>query len=357
LIRVVQKLKFLNNSNLGANPVNSNKILRLYGTPVVRYTGYKKFFTGRSFMETIILGRSDLRATVAGLGCGGFSRIGFGKFGLDHAAGIVRAAYDSGLNFFDTATAYGTQAAVGKGLEGIKRDSYILSTKFPYRDRSPADLSAALEESLRELKTSYIDIYHLHGVAPADYQWVRDTFVPSMEKAKREGKIRYLGITEVFGADTAHEMFKLSLRDDIFDVIMTGYNILNPSAAKRVLPAAMEKNLGVLCMFAVRQALHDPAQLKKDLAKILEKGQADPDLVKDEKVLDFLVESGAAGGIVEAAYRFCRHTPGIGVVLTGTGNADHLRENIASIQKGPLPPEILEKLETLFGGVDCISGQ
>jgi aryl-alcohol dehydrogenase-like predicted oxidoreductase len=308
-------------------------------------------------METVVLGRSGLEATIAGLGCGGFSRIGLEKFGLDHAAGIVRAAYDSGLNFFDTATVYGTQAAVGRGLAGIKRDRYILSTKFPYKNRTPADLSAALEESLKELKTDYIDIYHLHGVTPEDYPEVRDTFVPVMEKAQREGKIRWLGITEIFGLDTGHAMFQLSLPDDIFDVIMTGYNILNPSAAKRVLPAAKEKNLGVLCMFAVRQALHDPAQLKKDLAKILEMGQADPGLVRDEGVLNFLVESGAAGSIVEAAYRFCRHSPGIGVVLTGTGNAGHLRENIASIQKGPLPPEILEKLETLFGGVDCVSGQ
>jgi L-galactose dehydrogenase len=308
-------------------------------------------------MDTVVLGRTGLRASAAGLGCGGFSRIGIEKFGLDHAAGIVRAAYDRGLNFFDTAAAYGTQAAVGKGLEGIKRENYILSTKFPYKNRNPAELTGALEESLRELRTDYIDIYHLHGVAPADYPEVRDSLVPLMEKAKGEGKIRYLGITEVFGFDTGHDMFRLSLPDNIFDVIMTGYNILNPSAARRVLPAAVEKNVGVLCMFAVRQALHDPEQLKKDIGKILEKGQADPELVKDEGVLDFLVESGAAGSIVEAAYRFCRHTPGIGVVLTGTGNVDHLMDNTASILKGPLPGDILEKLESLFGGVDCISGQ
>jgi L-galactose dehydrogenase len=308
-------------------------------------------------IETAILGRTGLRATIAGLGCGGFSRIGIEKYGLDHAAGIVRAAYDRGLNFFDTATVYGTQTAVGRGLRGLKRDSYIISTKFPYKNRSPAELPAALEESLRELNTDYIDIYHLHGVSARDYPDVRDSFVPLMEKAKREGKIRFLGITEIFGLDTGHAMFGLSLPDNIFDVIMTGYNMLNPSAAKRVLPAAAEKNLGVLCMFAVRQALHDPAQLKKDIRKILENGQADPALVKEEGALDFLVESGAAGSIIEAAYRFCRHAPGIGVVLSGTGNEDHLRDNIDSILKGPLPGEILEKLETLFGGVDCVSGQ
>jgi aryl-alcohol dehydrogenase-like predicted oxidoreductase len=308
-------------------------------------------------METITLGRTGLKVTAAGLGCGGFSRIGIEKFGLDHAAGIVRTAYESGVNFFDTATAYGTQGAVGKGLAGIPRDRYIISTKLPYKNKGPAELLATLEESLRELRTGYIDIYHIHGVSAADYPMVRDNLVPVLEDAKKAGKIRFLGITEAFGSDTTHAMFKICLPDNIFDVIMVGYNLLNPSAAKRVLPITIEKNVGVLCMFAVRQALHDPAQLKKDIGKILEKGQADPALLKNENVLDFLVQNGAAASTMEAAYRFCRHTPGIGVVLTGTGDAGHLKVNLASIQKGPLPADTLKKLETLFGGVDCVSGQ
>jgi L-galactose dehydrogenase len=279
------------------------------------------------------------------------------RYGQEHAAGIVRAAYERGVNFFDTATVYGTQAAVGRGLEGYRRDSYVLSTKVPYKNKGPAELRAALEESLRELRTDYIDIYHLHGVSAEDYPAVRETLVPVMEEARRAGKIRFLGITEVFASDTAHRMFACSLPDNIFDVIMVGYNMLNPSAAKTVLPAAIRDRVGVLCMFAVRRALHDPEQLKKDVARILEAGQADPALLRDGEALDFLVESNAAGSIVEAAYRFCRHTPGIHVALTGTGNHDHLSDNLAAIQKGPLSPEVLRRLETLFGGVDCVSGQ
>jgi L-galactose dehydrogenase len=319
-------------------------------------------------METKVLGRTGLKATIAGLGCGGHSRIGLEKFGIDHAAGLVRAAFDAGINFFDTATAYGTQIAVGRGLEGIVRTQYILSTKFPYKNeagiKSAAELLKTLDESLQELKTDYVDIYHIHGVSAADYPLVRETLVPAMEQAKKAGKLRFLGITEVFGSDTAHDMFKLCLPDDIFDVIMVGYNLLNPSAAKRVLPITIEKNVGVLCMFAVRSALSNPAQLKIDVGRILAHGQADPALVKDETVLDFLVQNGnaaintpCAASIMEAAYRYCRHTKGIDVVLTGTSSPNHLRDNLASIRKGPLPKDILEKLEKLFGNVDCVSGQ
>ena len=84
-------------------------------------------------MQKTILGRTGLEVTVAGLGCGGFSRLGIDRE-LDHAASIVRKAYDAGVNFFDTAAIYGTQEAVGKGLNGLPRNSYVLSTKFSYRD-------------------------------------------------------------------------------------------------------------------------------------------------------------------------------------------------------------------------------
>ena len=313
-------------------------------------------------MEKNILGRTKLEVTVAGLGGGGFSRLGIAKFGQDHSAGIVRAAFDNGVNFFDTATAYGTEGAVGQGLGGIARDRYVLSTKFPYKNsdgsvKSAQQMEQTLEQSLKALNTDYVDIYHLHGVHPNDYEKTMEVLLPAMRKAKDQGKIRFLGITEVFGADTSHAMFQKMFKDNYFDVIMTGYNILNPSAAKTVLPAAMEKDIGVLCMFAVRSALSNPEQLKVDIQRILDKAQADPALVKDGTALDFLTESGAAGSIMEAAYRFTRHTKGINVTLTGTGNPGHLTDNLKSIQMPPLPEKTLEKLKAMFGKVDCVSGQ
>ncbi|MGZ8445726.1 MAG: aldo/keto reductase, partial [Candidatus Binatia bacterium] len=63
-----------------------------------------------------------------------------------------------------------------------------------------------------------------------------------------------------------------------------------------------------------------------------------------------------AATLPEAAYRFCRHERGVDVVLTGTGNPDHLQENIAAILKPPLPRASLDKLEKLFGGLASLTG-
>jgi len=309
-------------------------------------------------MTTTTLGRTGLEVTVGGLGCGGFSRIGIDR-GIDHAANIVRAAYDEGVTFFDTAHVYGTQSAVGNGLRGLKRESYVLSTKFPYRTRdglaAAEDVTRYLDNSLRELQTDCIDVYHIHALNAQDLDYAKKELLPAMHRAREQGKIRFIGATEQFAADTSHEMFKLALPENLFDVIMVGYNILNPSAANSVLPTAIKNNVGVLCMFAVRKALHDPRQLKADIDKILSNNQGGTGL--DERALDFLTLDGIAESLPEAAYRFTRHTNGITVTLTGTGNADHLRENLKSIEKPPLPDSALLRMHELFGNVDCVSGQ
>jgi len=312
-------------------------------------------------MEKHTLGRTGLEASVAGLGSGGFSRLGMFSEGIDHAGRIIRQAYEEGVNFFDTATRYGTEPALGKALQGIARDNYILSTKFPHSDNGklkPAEaLEQSVDESLKELKTDYIDIYHLHGVLPQLYPLARDRFYPELLKMKEKGKIRFTGLTELFGTDSSHEALKLALQDDLWDVVMLGYNIINPSAAKTVLPLTQAKNVGTLCMFAVRNSLSKPEELKIDVQKMIAAHQVDQSLVKEEHTLDFLIDSGYSKTIMEAAYRFCRHTAGIDVTLTGTGNPQHLAENIKSIQMPPLPREALDRLEAMFGRVDCVSGE
>ena len=312
-------------------------------------------------MEKVILGRTGLEVSVVGLGCGGYSMLGMFSKGIDNACSILRYAYENGVNLFDTAQAYGTLPAVGKAFADIPRHSYILSTKFRYIENGimkPADeFEKDLDETLKELKTDYLDIYHIHSVKPSDYVEARDRYYPELLKMKEKGKIRFVGITEQFGSDTTHKMLTTALDNDLWDVIMVGYNLINPSAAKTTLPVTQQKNVGTLNMFAVRNSLSNPEQLKIDVQKMIQAGQVDTQLVKEDKTIDFLIENGYVKSIAEAAYRFCRHTKGIDVTLTGTGSLDHLAENLEIIEMPPLPEEVLEKLEKMFGRVDCVSGQ
>src|SRR5450755_3272725 len=81
-------------------------------------------------MQYTTLGRTNLKVSVAGLGCGGFSKLGLGTGqSADHAVGIIRQALDLGVTLLDTAAVYGTEDVVGAALRGVPRDSVVVCTK------------------------------------------------------------------------------------------------------------------------------------------------------------------------------------------------------------------------------------
>ena len=137
-------------------------------------------------MQTVRLGRTGLEVSVAGLGCGGHSRLGMAK-GKDvhHAADMVRAALDLGVNFIDTARAYGTEEAVGLGLKG-RRDEAVISTKAGIaRGGDPvsaADTARYVDESLAKLQTHHIDIFLLHGLTIAQYEHATQVIMPELRR-------------------------------------------------------------------------------------------------------------------------------------------------------------------------------
>ncbi len=312
-------------------------------------------------MEYTILGRTGLKVSVAGLGCGGPSRLGLRNNAEAEAGAVslVRQAIDLGINFLDTAQSYGTEPVVGKAIAGLARDRLIISTKktLPAVDHSnPAEeIIKGLEESLKSIGTDYIDIYHLHGVEPKDYVFAKEKLMPAMRRLRDQGKIRFIGVTEGFATDTSHQMLQESLREDIWDVVMVGFNLLNRSARRTVFPLTAAKKVGVLDMFAVRRALSQPDRLRSLCGELIEKGVIPHGALDADDPLGFLLEDGVAATIPEAAYRFCRHEPAVDVVLTGTGNSEHLEANIEAILKPPLPRLALERLEKVFGALDSLT--
>ena len=311
-------------------------------------------------MDTVTLGRSGLVVSVAGLGCGGHSRLGQAtgaSFG--DSVKLVRRALDLGVNYIDTAAAYGTEEVVGAALNG-DRDRIVLSTKALPRSGdsqlSAAGLRASLESSLRRLRTDYVDVFHLHGVTEALYGHCVAELLPELARLRDEGRIRLIAISEHFVEDPGHVLLEHALGDGYWDVAMVGFNLLNPSARRRVLPTAMAHGVGVEVMFAVRRALSHRDELRKVVRSLVEEGRVAPKALDPEDPLSFLVREGGATSVVEAAYRFARHEPGCHVILTGTGNVAHLEQNVASINKGTLPDEHLQRLEELFGQLDDLSG-
>ncbi|MGH7177762.1 MAG: aldo/keto reductase [Tepidisphaeraceae bacterium] len=317
-------------------------------------------------MDEITLGRSGLRVSRMGLGGGGHSRLGLRTGRSDsESIDIVRRALDQGINFIDTAESYGTEEIVGHAIRGRDRGKIVVSTKkslskkghLRERPITPADLRAGLEQSLRKLGTDYIDVYHLHGLKLPDYERAVQALVPELLDLKDQGKIRAIGVTEAFNSDRAHAMLQRALTDDCWDVIMVGFSILNQSARERVVRATRLKDIGVLCMFAVRVGLSRPPKLGELMRELITSGRLESASIDPDDPLGFVIRDGAAKSIVDAAYRFCRDEDGIHVVLSGTGDVAHLEENIVSMNRPPLPPEMRRRLMEMFGGIDTLSGQ
>jgi aryl-alcohol dehydrogenase-like predicted oxidoreductase len=302
------------------------------------------------------LGRTGLKVSRLGLGAGGHSQLGIsqGK-SIDHAAGIVRLALDQGINFIDTAEVYKTELAIGLGIQGRRREQVVLSTKLSPRTdnrlKNSAEIEHSLAASLERLRVSYVDIYLVHGVSADDYQAVEQDIYPVLDKLRARGMVRFIGLTEAFGPDRQHAMLAKAVRADCWDVIMAGYNYLNHSARQEILPAAKDKNIGVLDMFAVRHALTDQQRLRPIVTRLVEQGVVDKQAIDCDRPLHFLLDESGAADLSEAGYRFCLAEPCVDVVLCGTGNPEHLKQNIAAADKGPLDRKSVQRLLAIFKNV------
>jgi aryl-alcohol dehydrogenase-like predicted oxidoreductase len=172
---------------------------------------------------------------------------------------------------------------------------------------------------------------------------------PALLREKGKGKFRFLGITETAPHDLQHETLGRAAKDGVWDVAMVGFSMMHQNARERVFPLTRQHRVGTLLMFAVRNIFSQPDRLAATMRELAAAGEVPPALAESDDPLGFLMQPGGASSVVDAAYRFVRHEPGVDVVLFGTGSAEHLRSNIASILKPPLPEADHQKLCDLFG--------
>jgi L-galactose dehydrogenase len=305
-------------------------------------------------MDYVTLGRTGMRVSVAGLGCGGFSRLGLGTGKSEpHAIAIIRRALELGVNFFDTAAAYGTEAVLGKAIKSVPRDEVVIATKAPFSfsnpHSTPEGIVSSLDNSLRRLDTDYIDVYQLHGVPPNAYDHALNELAPVLLREQAKGKFRHLGISETAPHDPEHQVLQRAARDGVWDVVMVGFHMMHQNARTALFPLTRANRVGTLLMFAVRNIFSQPERLRGTMRDLAAAGEVPQALAETPDPLGFLIHEGGATTVPDAAYRFVRHEPGVDVVLFGTGDPEHLQTNIASILKPPLPEADHRQLATLFG--------
>jgi aryl-alcohol dehydrogenase-like predicted oxidoreductase len=305
-------------------------------------------------MEYVTLGRTGMRVSVAGLGCGGFSQLGLaqGRTEAD-AIAIIHQALELGVNFFDTAAAYGTEGILGRAIKTVRREEVVIATKAPFSfsnpHSTPEGIVGSLDKSLRQLDTDYIDVYQLHGVPPSAYDHALNELAPVLLREKAKGKFRHLGISETAPHDLDHQMVERAAQDGVWDVVMVGFHMMHQNARQHVFPLTRANGVGTLLMFAVRNIFSQPERLRSTIRDLAAAGEVPQWLADAPDPLEFLIHDGSASTVPDAAYRFVRHEPGVDVVLFGTGNPEHLRTNIASILKPPLPEADRKQLADLFG--------
>jgi predicted aldo/keto reductase-like oxidoreductase len=190
------------------------------------------------------------------------SELGFGgipiiRLDMDTAIRVLRCAYEKGITFFDTANAYrDSEEKIGNAFDG-RREKIVIATKT--LQRNAINANKHIENSLRMLKTDYIDLYQLHQIAQEnDWQAVTapDGALEAVVRAKQEGKIRFIGVTS-HNLAMAIKLVKTGL----FSTIQLPFNFIEDAAKNELLPAATELGMGIIAMKPFAGGVIDNAEM------------------------------------------------------------------------------------------------
>jgi aryl-alcohol dehydrogenase-like predicted oxidoreductase len=301
------------------------------------------------------LGESGLVVSVAGLGCNNFGR----RLDLDGARAVVDAAIDAGITLFDTSDTYGeaggSERALGEIL-GRRRDQVVLATKFGHQQADMgygpaagakggrAYIRRAVTESLRRLRTDYIDLYQLHTPDPVTP--VQET-IAALHELVAEGKVRYLGHSNFSGwqlADAAHLAARAGHTP--FVSAQNHWSLLERAAEADVVPAARYFGLGVLPYFPLANGLltgkvrrGQPVPAGTRLAS--RAGYITEDkLAKVEALIAWAQEHGVT--ILDTAIGALAARPGCSSVIAGATTPEQVKANAAASEWEPTPGELAE---------------
>ena len=223
-------------------------------------------------------------------------------------AAALRRALDLGINFFDTARAYGTsEAMIGRAIAS-RRAEFVLATKS--HGRTADALNADLETSLRDLQTDHVDVLFLHTVSdPETYEQVmgHGGGYEAALRAKQQGKVAHIGVS--IHRDLA--TMRRAIESGAFEALMVAYSPIDPEGSGALLPHAAQHHVGTVIM------------------KPLSGGQ--------------LVSPPGPGGlplspdpVVSGALRWLISDPCVDTIIPGMVSARQVEDNVAAVERGPL---------------------
>ncbi|MCO5130620.1 MAG: aldo/keto reductase [Xanthobacteraceae bacterium] len=295
-------------------------------------------------MEIRNLGGSGLRVSAVGLGCNNFGQ----RTDLETARKVIHKAIDLGVTLFDTADIYagrgGSETVLGEVL-GARRKDIVLATKYakPMSDdgsrqgASRRYIMAAVEDSLRRLKTDYIDLYQQHDCDPLTP--IEET-LRALDDLVRHGKVRYVGNSnfpawrvaeaELVGRGAGTVRF-VSCQDE--------YSLLARGIENDLLPAAQHFNLGLLPFFPLasglltgkyRRGAAAPEDTRFAKMPALRERYVTP---RNEDLADKLKSYAEARGhtLLELAFSWLAARPQVASVIAGATRVEQIEANVKAV--------------------------
>lgn len=311
-------------------------------------------------MNLRTLGRSGVAISELGYGAWGIGGIQWPGASDNESVRALLRAFELGVNFIDTALAYGdghSEQVVGRALKDASQ-RIIVATKIPPKNRAwPAASDASLEsvfptdyviqcteQSLRNLQIDRIDLQQFHVW---NAHWTKqEEWRDAVTALKESGKVRYVGVSLTeHDPDSGLEL----VRTGYIDSLQVLYNIFDPSAANRLFPAARECGVGILARVPLDEGGltgdidENTVFTGDDFRARYFRGDRKRELVKrTHKLQKELTDSGAT--LPDIAIRFCISEPAVSSVLVGMRQLRHVESNARTISKGPLLQEMLDLL-------------
>jgi L-galactose dehydrogenase/L-glyceraldehyde 3-phosphate reductase len=323
-------------------------------------------------MEQRAFGRSGLKVSLLGFGCGAVGGLMVRGSPADQERAIGRAL-DEGVTYFDTASAYGDGASernLGRALRSLSANQAVVGTKVRLRGHDFGRIGDAVRESLdgslTRLGRDRVDILYLHNAIAAHSQGeaigvtaVLEQVAPAIERLIQAGKLRVAGFTAV-GETPALRQVMASGRFRGAQVVT---NLLNPSSSRslpphypaqdydRLLDHAAASGVGTvgirvlaggaLSGSAERHPIASPAP-----APIGSAMRYEDDLARAQRLMP-LMREGFAASLAEAATRFAASHPAVSTILVGMATLEQFEQALSAVRKGPLPQAALDRVAAL----------